>query len=302
VQFQPSKPLSLKGHPVYSEKWLQQKIIDDPALLGLGDLAVKDVERRQPRAGRLDLLLQDLVAEPPIRYEVELQLGSTDETHIIRTIEYWDIERRRYPQYDHVAVIVAEDITSRFLNVISLFNGFIPLIAIQLSALAIDQVLTLHATKILDVTTLGVEREDEEPGQSVDRGYWEKKNTPETMATLDTLLTLVQQVDPSVSAKYNQQYIGLARNGMADNYVSFHPRRTHLGLSMRLPRSDELTARLEVAGLDNVDYNTRRGRYRLRLRPPDVDQHRALLRDLITEASGRPTTESTVDDTGLPSD
>ncbi len=33
--------------------------------------------------------------------------------------------------YDHTAVIVAEDITSRFLNVISLFNGTIPIIAIQ---------------------------------------------------------------------------------------------------------------------------------------------------------------------------
>ena len=30
--------------------------------------------------------------------------------------EYWDIERRRYPQYDHCAVLIAEDITSRFLN------------------------------------------------------------------------------------------------------------------------------------------------------------------------------------------
>jgi hypothetical protein len=28
--------------------------------------------------------------------------------------------------YEHTAVIVAEDVTSRFLNVISLFNGFIP--------------------------------------------------------------------------------------------------------------------------------------------------------------------------------
>ena len=50
------------------------------------------------------------------------QLGKTDESHIIRTIEYWDIERKRYPQYDHTAVIVAEEITSRFLNVIGLFK------------------------------------------------------------------------------------------------------------------------------------------------------------------------------------
>jgi hypothetical protein len=64
-----------------------------------------------------------------------LQLGATDESHIIRTIENWDYERRRYPQYDHGAVIVAEYITSRFLNVIALFNGFIQIIAIQLRAL-----------------------------------------------------------------------------------------------------------------------------------------------------------------------
>jgi hypothetical protein len=63
---------------------------------------VKDKERAQPRAGRLDLLLQD--PESAHRYEVELQLGETDEAHIIRTIEYWDVERKRYPQYDHTLV------------------------------------------------------------------------------------------------------------------------------------------------------------------------------------------------------
>jgi hypothetical protein len=108
------KPLSLKTHPVYNEKWLHAILVDDPGLLGLGDLVVKDVERRQPRAGRLDLLLSD--PDTHTRYEVEIQLGPTDESHIIRTIEYWDIEKSRYPQYEHVAVIVAEDITSRFLN------------------------------------------------------------------------------------------------------------------------------------------------------------------------------------------
>ena len=68
------------------------------------------------------------------RYEVEIQLGAFDEAHIIRTIESWDVERKRYPQYDHAAGLVAEDITSRFLNVIGLFNGSIPLVAIQLRA------------------------------------------------------------------------------------------------------------------------------------------------------------------------
>lgn len=89
---------------------MQARIAEDPAILGLGDIILKDKERIQPRAGRLDLLLQDPAADR--RYEVEVQLGSTDESHIIRTIEYWDIERKRYPQYEHCAVLVAEDVTT----------------------------------------------------------------------------------------------------------------------------------------------------------------------------------------------
>ena len=115
----------LKANTEYTEKWVQNLIKDDPAILGIGDLVLRDVERIQPGAGRLDLLLVD--PEDNHRYEVEIQLGATNETHIIRTIEYWDIEKKRYPQYDHTAVIVAEDITSRFLNVISLFSGSHPL-------------------------------------------------------------------------------------------------------------------------------------------------------------------------------
>ncbi len=63
--------LWLKAHPQYTEKWVQKLIADDPSILGLGDLVLRDQERVQPRAGRLDLLLQD--PETKRRYEVELQ-------------------------------------------------------------------------------------------------------------------------------------------------------------------------------------------------------------------------------------
>jgi hypothetical protein len=150
----------LKTHPELGEKWVQELIAADPSILGLGDLVLRDKERIHPRAGRLDLLLQD--PETARRFEVELQLGATDEAHIIRTIEYWDIERKRYPQYEHCAVLVAEDITSRFLNVIALFNGTIPLIAIQMNAVKLggDNV-SLIFTKVIDELDRGVVDEDE---------------------------------------------------------------------------------------------------------------------------------------------
>ena len=121
-----------------------------------------------------------------IRYEVEIQLGAMDESHIIRTIEYWDIERRRYPQYEHVAVIVAEDVTSRFLNVISLLNGAIPLIAIRLTCAEVKGTLTLLATRVVDLTKLGTNDEDA-GGSEVNRTWWEKKSS---MTSLCRFLTV----------------------------------------------------------------------------------------------------------------
>ncbi len=90
-----SKPESiyLKGNPEYSEKWLQDIIAEDPTILGLGNVKLVERERRQEKAGRLDLMLYD--RERNTRYEVELMLGASDESHVIRCIEYRDIERRR---------------------------------------------------------------------------------------------------------------------------------------------------------------------------------------------------------------
>lgn len=285
MEFIRSSVVSLKAHPELNEKWLQGRIVEDTTILGLGDLVVKDVERRQPRAGRLDLLLFD--PETDTRYEIELQLGPTDESHIIRTIEYWDLEKRRYPQYEHVAVIVAEDITSRFLNVISLFNGFIPLIAIQLQALEVGGSLTLAATKVLDTSTLGNE-DDDEGAQATDRAYWESRATKKTLATTDNLLELIHKAtnDPTISLKYNKHYIGLARDGVADNFVTFRPRKDTTVTEFKIPRSDELTARLDETGLDVIAYQNRWGQYRVRLTEKDITKYEDVLIDLIRRARG----------------
>jgi predicted transport protein len=284
VDYQPARTVSLKGHPSLSEKWLQERIVADTGLLGLGDLVVKDVERRQPRAGRLDLLLSD--PDTATRYEVELQLGPTDETHIIRTIEYWDLERRRYPQYDHVAVIVAEDITSRFLNVISLFNGFIPLVAIQLRALQIGDVLTLSSTKVLDQLTLGAADDEDEAEQTTDRAYWEQKAAKGSLVLADRLLGIIRTAEPRVALKYNKNYIGLMRDGVADNFVQMRPRQQHVIAEFKIPRSDELTSRLEEQGVDALGYSTRWGRYRIRLTAADLDARQDLLLELVRTAHG----------------
>lgn len=279
----PSRVL-LKNHPDFSEKWIQDRIADDPLLLGLGDLTLKDKERIQPGAGRLDLLLQD--AEGLCRYEVEIQLGRTDESHVIRTIEYWDIERKRYPQYEHVGVIVAEDITSRFLNVISLFNGFIPLVALQMQAFQTDDKVSLIFTTVLSQMQLGLVGEDEEPPDPVNRAYWEERSSKLALSMADDLLTIMQTWDSTLSLRYNRGYIGMARNGQADNFVIFIPKRNWLRIAVRLEQSDDLQSKLDKAvevGMDFMDYG-KDGRYRIRLAKDDIKIHETFLAELLKAA------------------
>lgn len=282
LQYIKHETVSLKDHAELNERWVQERIAEDPSLLGLGNLILKDKERIHPRAGRLDLLLQD--PDSNRRYEVEIQLGKTDEAHIIRTIEYWDIERKRYPQYEHTAVIVAENITSRFLNVISLFNGSIPLVAIQMNTIKFGNQISLVFTTVLDEMRLGLVDEDEELQEVTDRAYWEQRGSKATLAMADELLGMLTEWDAQLALKYNKFYIGLAKNGQPSNLVIFRPKKEWLRLEPRLERSDELTASLEEEGLDVMDYDTRWGRYRIRLSKGDIKKHESFLRDLLTKA------------------
>lgn len=275
--------ISLKQSNNLTEKWIQDQIADDPTLLGLGDLEVKDKERRQPGGGRLDLLLQN--PETLKRYEVEIQLGPTDESHVIRSIEYWDIERKRYPQYEHTAVIIAEEITSRFLNVIQLFNGAIPLIALKMTAYKVGEQTALTFVKVLDEMAYGLVGDDEPVSEPTDREDWESKASTKTLLATDELLKIVKQIESHAALRYNKHYIGLEVGGAAKNFVTFRPRKAHIIMEFKLPVQDDATkAMLEEAGIGILAYDTQFGNYRVRLDPAVNEKQRDVLLGLIRQA------------------
>ena len=51
------RQIQLKNHPSLNERWVQDVIAEDPSILGIGDVVLKDKERVHRNAGRLDLLL-----------------------------------------------------------------------------------------------------------------------------------------------------------------------------------------------------------------------------------------------------
>lgn len=274
------KRIWMKNHSNFNERWLHEQIKEDPSLLGLGDLDVRDSERTQPTGGRLDLLLVD--PNSLTRYEVELQLGAMDESHLIRTIEYWDVERRRYPQYEHVAVIAAEDVTTRFLNVIHLLHRSVPLIAVQLQLIEFNEALLLVPTVIVEPLPLGTEEEDE--GETTDRAHWERKVSPEAMSTVDQLIEKIRRVEPKVMPKYNKHYVGLTIDGAVRNFASFRPRQQWCVVHFSLHQSDEMSDWIESTDLVTLPYERRWNEYRVKVRKADLSKQDEELMHLITAA------------------
>lgn len=246
LQYSKSEKISLKAH--FNEKWLQDRIEEDPAILGLGDLDIIKRERKQSSGGRIDFLF--LNSETGMMYETEIMLGETDESHIIRTIEYWDIERKRYPTKDHRAVIVAEEITNRFFNVIALMNRSIPIIAIQLNALRIDNKILLNFTTVLDVYE---EPEDEEQlaGEEVGRPYWLKRANPKSIAIMDEMIAMAQEIYPNSRITYNKNHVALGTT--RQNYLSFHPRKSpnicHFDIKVGKENIENVKASLDELGI-----------------------------------------------------
>lgn len=274
------KTINLKNHATLKEAWLQNVIAEDPSLLGLGDLVLRDKERTQPSGGRIDLVFQD---DASTRYEVEIQLGVTDETHIIRTIEYWDIERTRYPQYDHKAVLIAENVTSRFLNVLRLFNGTIPLLVLQLTAIETAEGIGLHFTRVLDEMPRGLVEEDESSFEPATLQDWEKKGTTKTVEIAKDLLLLCKNFDNALELKPNKAYIGLQRDRIAFNFAEFRPRKQGLQLAIKIPRSEQTDIALNESGIELLEY-ARWGAYRLKVDAEDLLKHNDLLVNLLQQA------------------
>lgn len=284
-QYTPHKKLSLRQHPTLNEAWLHERICNDPSLLGLGDIRVLDRERTLAGGGRLDLLLLD--DDNDRRFEVEIQLGSTDPSHIIRAIEYWDLERKKYPAYEHVAVIIAEDVTTRFLNVMSLMSGSIPMIAIQLDALEVGQHLLLNFVQVLDLTELRADdvAEEDSGGGDVDRSFWNNRVGNGLMGVCDSLLSLVQaHAKTTTELNYLRRYIGLRSGGVVKNVLYLSPKHTKnlVNVGFRVSGAGEWKTRFEEAGVPVQ--SKRKNRFQLKLTPDDFAENQSLIDEAIAAA------------------
>lgn len=274
-----AQPISLRDAG-RDEKWLQEVISKDAAILGFGDVVVIQRERPQPTGGRIDLVLAD--PDENLRYEVEIMLGAVDESHIIRTIEYWDVERRRFPSHEHRAVIVAEEITNRFFNVIGLLNKAIPIVALQLNAFLMADKLCLSFVRVLDV----MEEGEDDPGEPADRKDWESRGCRKSLDLMDAIVALVPRDAGEVRVKYNRGHVALGTSGT--NFCWFHPRKgghIHFHIKPGQEIREELIPKLEEKG---IECGPRRGdEMRVVLTAKEFEESKELIREVVVAGEQR---------------
>jgi len=283
LQYAKATKILLKNHPEFDEAWLRDVIAKNPSILGLGELDLKETERMQPKAGRLDLLLQD--TEIDKRYEVEIMLGRVDESHIIRCIEYWDIERKRLPTFDHCSVLVAEEITTRFLNVISHFNGSIPIMALQLNALQVDDKIVLDFVKVLDeIIPVGADEEELSEREPTDRAYWEQRSSKLSLGLADECLGLLREIDSSLTLTYNKYYIGLRQGNRANNFVVFKAKKKFLRVEVRVSDLEGMREALKNDDIEVIGIDKRWGAVRFMINPGEIPAHKETLKGVFSMA------------------
>ena len=95
---------------------------------------------------------------------------------------------------------------------------------------------------------------------------------------------MFQASDPESELKYNKFYVGLIKDGRANNYVAFRPNKAVVLFEPKLPRTDETDALLEDAGVETLEYAARWNNYRIRISDADLKEHEGLIRMLIEKS------------------
>lgn len=129
---------------------------------------------------------------------------------------------------------------------------------------------------------LGLEEEDDEK-EIVDRSYWEKRGTKDTVSLADKLLDYIHTFAPEFQLKYNKFYVGLMLDGQTNNFAIFKPQKNAIRLELRMKKLDEIEDQISDKGLDLMDYN-KWGRYRIRMSKSDVHEHEEFITELLKQS------------------
>lgn len=251
----PGRPTRLRELG-YDEIWLQNWLVADPSRLGLGDVTVVAQEQGSPGGGNLDILVTDVNRY----FSVEVQLGEVDASHSFRVFDYWARNRLRYPDKDHVAVLIVESAGGRYRPALDALATYVPLVVIELRAwrAAFEAVIvtdTVVKNESVDIagaagTVAGQERTEAD---------WRAQVTPEAWAFYEQFHEWAQANLGQLRVNFApKSYVGLNRGRRVwaplwfrkDGAYVYLPDPDGLRGQSSSPAFEAFEGRLEADGVD----------------------------------------------------
>jgi hypothetical protein len=141
----------------------------------------------------------------------------------------------------------------------------------------------------IDIPEVGHHSQDpveEEPGRAFDRAYWEGRAGAGAFRVADEMMSFLQSLSPILTAQYKKRYIGMALDGVANNFVLIFPKKSFTWLALRLEESADIDGWLASSGVDE-ESGFDRGRYWIKLTPATFGSNRGAIEDLLARAYRR---------------
>jgi hypothetical protein len=158
-------------------------------------------------------------------------------------------------------------------------NKAIPIVAIQLNAFLNGDKLLLNFVRVLDV----IEETEDEPGEQVDRKYWETRGSKKSLDLMDAIIELVPKEAGEIRVKYNRGHVALGTLG--PNFCWFHPRKggyVHFQVEVGEEAREKLLPRLEEK---SVECGRRRSdQMKIVLTAKGLEENKGLIQEVIATA------------------
>jgi hypothetical protein len=263
----------------YDEIWLQNWLAADPARLGLGEVKIIAQELTAPRGGSLDIL----AADGDTYYSVEVQLGEVDASHSFRVFDYWARNRGRFQGKAHVAVLVVESATGRYLPALEALAEYLPLVVIELRAWRGEaEVILVPETVVINQNLDVAGPAGKASGEERTEDDWRASITPEAWAFHEEFVAWTRANLGEVRVDYSpKSYVGVRRGRRVwaplwfrqDGAYIYLPDPDGLRGEEQSPAMDEFQERLRQEGLETswqATYNAGANPVPIRLQKADL--------------------------------
>ena len=101
------------------------------------------------------------------------------------------------------------------------------------------------------------------------------------MKEVDAIFGELREIVSGYELNYTKPYIGLSKDGVAKNFFLFVPKKNYLHFRFKTNETQELSSKLECAGLD-VTYESRARRYKVKLSGYDeYKKHEELIKECV---------------------